>query len=739
MLKWGRIIEELNLFLTKRNGMKVKFIGWIHGYYLAILLLVAGFIVYGGRYFILNGQRMPSVYEATVRFDKLDKEGRFSDIENSINLVRSEEVFRIIAFLDKEAKFLNSVIPSESYKDLGLHLNKLNEDLGKLPSSEQLSSLQRTFYQKVSNLEKLADENGWGELERISRRLSVKIQGSEFFGLSNVSRLLKSIDKDMKSVNKAIGKRPILKTVNFDKEMELLSQYANGLKSIGLQWIETDKSYSNWKREISPEISLRKINLTKVVKNVFWGTAALLGFILLAFVGGLFVGKTLEKSIRKRFELFTKKIIKDGLFPAERKIDVKLSPSFETDFENLREYFHKRLGFGAMVQKTMPFPILLLDSNLNLLWANKLFYDKWNLDKNEIPLSWDYLAQFTDLKGSNPVSEALKGEVAGIYNIKIFAGPSNKDKGEPVEMYVRSANYGKKKRVMVLFYPLGSLEATWTDKTKDIVRPVVKTLDTLEKGGYTPGFKQAIAKDFTEAGIGDIFDNFHSHYNFLQGQRNELDSEIAKVENILNEQYKLASEFKMLLKSDEEVIVQSLQAFSRFKTSLINIIGMRERLEEACRQSVYMAQDILKENEEVLKGSKQMFEKINKNKEIFQSLVHIGTRLKEVREPEELSKNVQLLNITLSKAAMLLEGNETLEVGPSVRKIRQAGDFFQEVMENLNRMGEEFRRGDDMMVSCLKEFYASFKGFQTNMVEMGHFAGRLDDLNKNYTTTSTVE
>ena len=245
-------------------------------------------------------------------------------------------------------------------------------------------------------------------------------------------------------------------------------------------------------------------------------------------------------------------------------------------------------------------------------------------------------------------------------------------------MYVRAVDYGKKKRVMILFYPLGSLEATWADRTKDILRPVVKTLDTLEKGSTPPVLREQLPRILPKRVSAIFFDNF-SCPSSLFG-RSEKRSEYGdgpKWKIFLNGQYRLASEFKMLLKSDEEVVAQSLKAFSRFKTSLINIIGMREKLEENYRQSMYAVQNFFKENDKILNGFETVLGNINKNREIFQSLVDIGSRLKQADGPEELAKTIQLLNITLSKASMLLEDDRTPELSRVVSQIRQVGDFFR--------------------------------------------------------------
>ena len=718
--------------------MKIKFTGWIHLYYFIVLSLIAGLILYGSRHLLLNGDKMHAFYEATVRFDRLEQEAQFAEAKNVVHFARTEDAAKIVGLLRQEARFLDSVVPLPIYGKLDSDLKGLEKILKELPSSDKIASLKREFYQKVFRLETLAAENGWGQLERVSGRLRAKIQGAEFLGLNNVSRLVKSIAGDLESIAREIEKKPVLKTVNLSGESRRLNGYIAGLKGVNTALETTGKSYQIWKEKLSPEISLKKINLTKNSKDVFWGTIILLGMIGLAAGGGLLLGKVLEKLIGKKFEIFTTKIIQDGLFPAEKKIDIKLSKSFEEHFDSLREYFHKRLGFGAMIQEGIPFPVLLLDSNLNLLWANDLFYEKWNLDNNEISLSWDYLAQFTDLKGEDPVLAALKGEVAGIYNINILANTSYRAKGDPVEMYVRPVGYGKKKRVMLIFYSLDFLEETLADKTKDIVEPVVKTLNTLERDEYTPDFERSIAEDFSKAGIGDVFENFHSHHHFLKERKSALDAETAKMEIILNEQYKLSSEFKMLLKSDEDVLSQSLHEFSRFKNSLINIIGMREQMEESYRQSVKAAQGLLTQNDQVLASSEKMLENINTNKAIFLSLVDIGKRLKESKGGEESARMVQQLNIMLSKALMLMEDEETLTLGSSIRQAREAGDFVQQGMENLDKMAEEFQRADDMLINCLKEFYSSFRELQNNTAQMGHFVGMLDNLNKNYTPTDTV-
>ena len=780
--------------------MKIRFTGLIHIYYFVVFLFIVSAVGYGAYYFwkqnIFNGGDAFSIQEANVRFDQIKREEKKTQIKDLLESMRVRSALKTVESLDREIHFLHSVAPIESHVELKSSLNELKKNLVTLDSLPRFSSAFLVFSNKVSDLGKVAKEDKWGFLKRTSRRLMAKVnlnklQNPEFFRFDKISRLVGSIKSDIESINKAVGKRPLvgegrnkvlvkLKTLN--TELEIFDQYVVELKKTYSSLESFNGHYHAWIGKFSPEISLMRINLEKNSLNFFWGILALLGLTILAFVGGIFIYERAEKSVRRKLEIFSSRIIQDGLIPIESKIDVKFSNEFEKELENFREYLHKRLSFGIMIQDAMPFSTLLLDSNLNLLWANKLFYEHWNLSehKSDIMVSWDYLSRFTNLEGDDPVLMALNQDVAGIYNIKINSVDGDDKESSVFEMYVRPASYAGQKRVMLFFYPLDNLQETLADQAKAIVEPIAKTLDTLESGQYTTSFEENIAKDFGTVGIEDILKKFKSHHQLLNRRKKDLDGEIEKTENILDEQFKLSSEFKMLLKSDEDVLSQSIGLFSKFKTSLIEITQMREELEDSYRQSIDMAQELLKENRGVLSDSERIIGIFKENRDAFESVIKMSDNLKSLREDadafrikaassinhmfvkikghessgieknlkrfkesfesfnptlEKMGKALQSLSVGLSKMGMIIGESKTPGFEEHIQSLQKAGNFFKEETLGLNRIGEEFKRADDVMVDCLKEFYISFKGLQKNMSQMEQFVGRLDGIAKEHTVS----
>ncbi len=80
------------------------------------------------------------------------------------------------------------------------------------------------------------------------------------------------------------------------------------------------------------------------------------------------------------------------------------------------------MSFGSIFQDALPLSAVMLDKNLKVEWTNKQFCDDWEISEEEISqeyMSWDYLAKLTNLGHDDPVVEALKNDVAGIYQIQV--------------------------------------------------------------------------------------------------------------------------------------------------------------------------------------------------------------------------------------------------------------------------------------------------------------------------------
>ena len=144
----------------------------------------------------------------------------------------------------------------------------------------------------------------------------------------------------------------------------------------------------------------------------------------------------------------------------------------------MNAYFEKRMSFGSIFQEALPLSAILLDKNLKVIWANNQFCDDWCISEEEIKkdyMSWDFLNKLTNIGNDDPVLEALKYNVAGIYQVKIKA--NDEAEVRPFEMFVSPTSYQGETRVMLFFYDLTNLEQTIQEQAKGILNPVKSSLE----------------------------------------------------------------------------------------------------------------------------------------------------------------------------------------------------------------------------------------------------------------------
>ena len=220
--------------------------------------------------------------------------------------------------------------------------------------------------------------------------------------------------------------------------------------------------------KVSPALALNRIKIERQAQNVIFVLLGISSALLLFMVIGYFIYRGTQRSGRRMLESFALQTVKEGIIPTESKFVERTTPAFNDELNKFRSYVHKRMSLGSLFQESTPFPSLLLDSNLNVMWANELFYDSWGIEEGfqvDRTLNWDYIQKSTNLGDGDPIQQALHNEVAGIYQIQY----KNHREGEPsipYEMYVVPGEYSSQKRIMIYFYPLTSMEKTLVDQAK---------------------------------------------------------------------------------------------------------------------------------------------------------------------------------------------------------------------------------------------------------------------------------
>lgn len=753
--------------------MNVKFGRSLQTYYALTFFALITVTGYGIFYFWNNGpvnlNNVSTVFEATLQLDEFKKR---NDIKSVWSQVDNDRVRDAISSMDKVqsySKKLNSISSVESYDSLETSIDKSKKTLSALISYPEVSTIVNVLHNKVSNFENFVVTNSWRTLTRVSKRINAKIKpsrtrGPGFYTYSKLRRLWSSVNDDVTLMEKVtIGsvlsredKNLILtKTKTLKTEIKMLENYLRDFKKFRADFLETEKGFNLWLKEIEPEISLKKIQFERNSQNMLFSLIGLLAVMLIMGIVGFFIYKRNEGKNKDEVEKVIIHAIKEGVLPTETSFDQSLSVNTREEFDKYREYIHKRMSFGSIFQDAMPFSSLLLDSNLNLVWANGLFYEHWGLSeykKSDDNITWDFLQRFTNLGENDPVITAVKDDVAGIYNIQVKT--KQDEESLPFEMYVSPVEYANQRRIMISFYPLRSIEETLSNQSKSLVGPVSRTLEALTTGSFNKEFKEKTEKDFDIAGIKEVWSKFQKYHDFVTGQKNGLLQEIERLENDLFDQYKLVNDIQTSLNENTEVQKVAISKFKDTKNSIIDIVELRNEMEGLYQNTVASSKGLFQDEVTLLAQSQKIAETlVDQNKalenvdkvrkeyktlksnvdqfrgrmmqlldqslifqktdsasyKVEQSLSKIKSEVKAFEKVlTDFAKISTALDVNLSKVQLIMQQSEIPNFSELQFRMEEARDMIESDMFNVSRLSRTGQTKDDEMISSLKGLYQAF-------------------------------
>ncbi len=754
--------------------MSVKASRSIHLYYITILTVAFIAFGFGVKYFWDNGpfnvENLNSAFEASIHFDELKKKDGLSVVKDLVNSDRSRDgIIRLNTF-EKRTRTLNSFNKVDSYENLEESYNDVKRSLNKLISYPQMGSVILVLANKVTSFESFVVQNNWRTLSRVSKRVKSRLSGRAiqtpgFFTTDKLGTLLRLTQKDvdameqvtMRSVLKPTDKQTIVaKLKTFDTEVKMLQRYVSALEKFDGSFKTLETRYKIWFKDVAPQVVLTKLKMEKDTQTMALALVGLGGFLFLGLLGGILFYKRYKRVGQRETEGKILQYIQDGMFPLDNKIfDNKTSEEFKREFERCREYFHKRISFGTVFQEAVPFSSVLLDSNLNVSWANDLFYEHWNLDETHregSSVTWDFLQQYTNLGEDDPVLMAHNQGIAGIYQIQVK--DPRTEECLPYEMYVSPVEYSRQKRIMIFFYPLRSLEETMANQTRSIVGPIRKTLEHFVSGTFTPKAQDKLHKDFEVAGIGELFEKFLDHYQSVQRIQEDLMEEIQSLENTVNDQLKLISDLEAYSERKLNLVPEGRSSFENTKASIIHTIDLRYELESVFNRCLNVSKMLLREENVLLEDSakargtleenKKAFSAVNKTKDDFKDLKEamdelrarlnqsleqtlmfmkregidpklessIGKIRMEMKGVEQVlqnfSKVLRGLDVGLGKMALITEQFDPIDLSSVKNSLAKAEKEMDDLTFDFGKINRSGQKSDDIVVDSLKSLYQTF-------------------------------
>jgi len=712
--------------------MKLKRFNFHGIYHSTILLLLTIALSVSILFFwskgFLNFENVTSIFEADITAQNLTKR---NDIKNLRILLEQNKIrgaVKTIGTFESDIERISKLTnKNEDYFTLSQNIKGSNRILNELLSLPELSSVLLVLKTKVIGLEEFMRENNWKTLTRISGRLLARTfpEKRRALNLKKIPTLLANIRKEtnkMLGVTKASKLKPEFKEVIYSRvnklktETRMLEQYIKKQRSLNKSITALKGNFKNWMKNLGIGISFKKIQYESRIKYLFVSLTVMVIFLFLAWVIGLWINSIRVKKENTYLENYLLNFVKEKLIYQKVGVLEHFSSDFNEELKKVQIYLEKRINLGLIFQETLPFPALLLDSNLLLVWSNNLFFKEWGIEGDHKNITWDFLQSFTNLGENDPVLMAVNKNIAGIYQIQIKS--KGKSESIPYEMYVNPNGEGENKHIMIFFYPLRSLQETLAQQTKSIVGPINRSLEALSSNRFNGKLLSSIEKDFNIASIDGLFSKFKKLDQNIGHQRDELLKEVQNVEVNLHDEIKIKEDLKGLVKENSSVQTRGFKKIAEIKNNLIANVENRGTVEVQVEELLGLLKGFLKKTEIMYSSMEETNGVVNENRKVLNKLLELRPLIKELQEnrgnkKDEFNHLMIGIDVITSKLEITLSGHHLEGLNDFKESILGIKNALNKVSSNFSSLVVKMNEGDDRIVKAIKDFYQFQKELET--------------------------
>lgn len=641
-----------------------------HFSFLLIMVGTLGTIFYFWKSGFIDGSRNKELHKANYILEQIKSEKPLRDIRSAVYSENSKRAIEKLESLESDLVKLHKLVGSEKFIDLKKESGDLKTSIANLISFSKTTKILSVFNNKLSKFNAFVQQNNWRTLTRTSNRVLNLTKGH--INKNKLRSLVSTIEKDFtymvkvteRSILTSPEKSEILSRIsNLEIETNMLRKYIGEREFFYGAIKNFSKNMNKWIGVISPDLSYQRLQVEQMGRYYI---IALFG--ILALVSGLFFSsfvfqKWYRKNAQVELEDFLESFVSEGLVKNEKQNLSSFSTSFQHFSVDIANYIEKRMSYGAIFQKALPLSGIMLDKNLKVTWANKQFCDDWSLSEEEISknyLSWDYLSKLTNLGDNDPVLEALKHKVAGIYQVQVKV--DEKSDVAPYEMFVSPVDYKDETRIMVFFYSLAHLHETIKDQAHTINNPIEKTLRLIASNEFTETSKEVLQYEYDIAGISPLLSKFDEIVSIFKSEKNRLVDQIEmlyqKVDT-LESLMATASTSNLKISEFAKFSVKNLKAF---KDGVVSVTSLGKQSEELAVKELVTLNKSLNSFESSFKKARSMKSLVDQLSDSMPKFISIK---KEIKEHKNLLSDTKMrLSHSLSHMVHLkkmIENPQALE------------------------------------------------------------------------------
>lgn len=686
----------------------------LQNYYLIVVLLIMGFNAAILSYYLhsrlVDTVHTSSIHEAGVFLEELKQQREFEKVQK---LVEGDNVRSAVKLLEnieskiKEVSFIRKI--TENDDRFWQTIIDLKESLGKLLSYSEISAIFKVIEGKVNKLSDLATENKWESLARMSARLQTRFYVKRVYSYDNINDFYNRFNQNTSTIkniveNSSIQKEDRIKIVSqldsLQVELSILEKYLKDLKGFNEKYRSCKSFYEKWIDQMSMDLSLEKIKLVQKSERLVWGMWGLLSFIFAALVLGMIVYHQCSKKGKKIFEEEVLEIIRKGVMAVDSEFgEERFSNEFVQEIKRGHYYVQKRMNFSSIFQAAMPFPAILLNGSLKVIWANPLFCETFKIKNFEFEkesLSWDYLIRFTNITENDPVISGLKYDLAGIYQIKIKVDQNSMAKS--YEMYVCPVNVSGQKRLMILFYPLTSMEETIINQGLTLIGPVKKALDALTAELYDSKFVETVKSEFEQAGISEVYEKFNRLFEKISTQKQNLSLEINKLEDRINKYHNSVAVVRN--ENDDYRRMQNVffANLDKVRQYLISYVDGSNDGARINTDLILMYKNVIKHSSTMTESAGKAYDKVSSTQYVISLLTRLKKDLRSSKEGMIILDS--RLRQSLEKVDRIFNDNR----GTIDSEMEKTWPIFKRIQNDVKTLNDEVKNFDKILTMLDVQF-----------------------------------
>lgn len=644
----------------------------------------------------IDGSRNKELHKANYILESITTEKPLKDVRLSVYNENPKQAIEKLTELEKKIEKLNVLADDDKFSEIKKESGEVKTAIANLISFSKTSKIISVFNSKLEKFNDYVKDKEWRTLTRTSSRVLGLTQGH--INKKKLGKLVGTIDKDfsymLKITDNSVLSQPEKAEINsrisnLQIETSMLEKYTRERNVFYAKINDFNKNLNSWIERVSPELSYQRLQVEQMGRYYMMGL-----FGILILVSGLFFSSFIFQRWHRRnangeLEAFLEKFVSNRIVANSKENYGDFSNQFKNFTDDISDYVEKRMSYGSIFQKALPLSSIMLDKNLKVAWANKQFCEDWALSEDEIKkdyLSWDYLSKLTNLGDNDPVLEALRNKVAGIYQVQIRV--SEDAEVSPFEMFVNPVEYKNETRVMLFFYPLYHLQETIKEQAKTINNPIEKTLRLIASNEFRSYPKDELQTEYKIAGISPLLDKFENIVSIFESEQSRLFDQIEMLYHKIE-----------VLENKTNVIEFENQKISENNKGQINDLkSFKENIIQASvtgKMSEELAKSEIESIERMISSFESNYSKAKTLKGMIASLSSAMPKFAIVKDEVKAHKN--LLSDTKMRLSHSLSQMVHLK-----KKITDA-----EVLERFNnsyeRVGVEFKNLDATSIELDKK------------------------------------